>query len=144
MVATSKIPVPETKQPDKISFNAAPSPQPGNGRPEHRLPYLDDLKKEKLFLPLSLGVYGMASLDMRETVATGGLGWRSELDPLAKPLTCLPAPAYYITGIALATTVNWLALKMERTKRWHRVWWVPQISAISANAWGYASTKARE
>jgi hypothetical protein len=93
------------------------------------------------FVLLSAGVYGLASLDMHETVATCAC---HEHDPLAQPLTRLPTPAYYASGIGLATGLNWLAWKMEHSRRWHRVWWLPQVGAMAGNLWGYASTKTRE
>ncbi len=93
------------------------------------------------FAMLSMGVYGLASLDMHETVATCAC---HENDPLARPLTNLPTPAYYASGVALATGVNWIAWKMAHSRRWHRVWWIPQVGAMAGNLWGYTSTKAQE
>ena len=90
---------------------------------------------------LSMGVYGLASLDMHETVATCAC---HEHDPLARPLTKLPTPAYYVSGVALATGVNWIAWKMAHSRRWHRIWWLPQVAAMAGNLWGYTSTKAQE
>jgi hypothetical protein len=92
------------------------------------------------FLVLSAGVYGFAMLDMHETVSVGGY----EDNPLARPFVKLPRPAYYATGMALATSVNWMASKMKQSKRWRKIWWLPQACSIAANLWGYTSTRAQE
>ena len=99
-----------------------------------------DFRNRRPFLMLSAGVYGLAMLDMHETVSVGGY----EHDPLTRPFVKLTAPAYYAGGIALATGVNWMAAKMERSGRWRRIWWLPQACSMAANLWGYTSTKARE
>jgi hypothetical protein len=97
-------------------------------------------RNRRPFFILSAGVYGLAMLDMHETVSVGGY----EQDPLTRPFVKLPAPAYYAGGIALATGVNWMAAKMERSRRWRRIWWLPQACSMAGNLWGYTSTKARE
>jgi hypothetical protein len=99
-----------------------------------------DLRNRRPFLLLSAGVYGLAILDMHETVSVGGY----EHDPLTRPFVKLTPPAYYAGGIALATGVNWMAAKMERSRRWRRIWWLPQACSMAGNLWGYTSTKARE
>jgi hypothetical protein len=99
-------------------------------------------RSSRRFLALSLGVYAAAFMDMRESVSL----WPrfKEQDPFAKPFTHLPAPAYYMAGAALASGLNWVSLKMARSERWHRVWWVPQIGSIAGNTFGYAYTKMHE
>ena len=90
----------------------------------------------KAFIPLSAAVYTMGLLDQTATV--GHRYWRiNEEDPLIKPLTQVPAPVFVAGGGALETGVNWLAWRMGRSRRWHRVWWLPQICAVGANAYGY-------
>jgi hypothetical protein len=111
------------------SLDSDRRPEPGRG-----------IRNRRPFLMLSAGVYGLALLDMRETVSVGGY----EHDPLTRPFMKLPAPAYYAGGIALATGVNWMASKMEHSRRWRRIWWLPQACSIAGNLWGYATTKARE
>jgi hypothetical protein len=93
------------------------------------------------FALLSAGVYAFALLDIHETAS---MPHAIELDPLARPFTGLPKPAYYASGVALATSVNFSAWMMARSPRWHHVWWVPQLGSMAGNLWGFASTKARE
>lgn len=90
------------------------------------------------FLFLSASVYSAAFLDMYQTESLGSRV--HEYDPLARPFVHLPAPAYYATGAALATGVNWLGWKLAHSRRWHHVWWAPQLSAIAANSSGYGYT----
>jgi hypothetical protein len=47
--------------------------------------------------------------DMHQALEVQNNSWWSESDPLARPFARLPAPAYYATGLALATGVNWLS-----------------------------------
>jgi hypothetical protein len=96
----------------------------------------------KAFVAMSAAVYGFAFLDMHETMSLEpGL---IEHDPLARPFTKLPPPAYYVTGAALATGVNFIAWKLGRSRRWHKFWWIPQAASAYGNVYGYGTTKARE
>ncbi|MDR3722492.1 MAG: hypothetical protein P4L00_12895, partial [Candidatus Acidoferrales bacterium] len=65
-------------------------------------------------------------------------GWY-ETDPLAKPFVRLPAPAYYATGLAMATGVNWLSWKMAHSRRWRKLSPIPQILTIGGNFYGFQS-----
>ena len=95
----------------------------------------------KAFLVMSAAAYGFAFLDMRETKAIGsGL---IEHDPLARPFTQLPTPAYYVTGAALVTGVNLIAWKMGHSRKLHKIWWVPQAVCASGNLYGFSKTKSR-
>jgi hypothetical protein len=94
-------------------------------------------------------VYGAAFTDMYQTRSAVDQCARSvlyckygfhERDPLARPFVQTSAPVYYASGFAVATGVNWLAWKMSRSRRWHRVWWLPQLISVSANTWGIASS----
>jgi hypothetical protein len=97
----------------------------------------------KKFLLLSGGVYTAAILDMHRTLALrdrfGNKGW-SETDPFAKPIIRLPKPAYYVTGLALATGINYLSWRMTKSPRLHKVWFLPQVLTIAGNSYGYATT----
>lgn len=101
----------------------------------------------KLFLLTSVGVYSAALLDMRNTRNAMNLCSSQpsqyvchENNPLARPFVGLPAPAYYATGLALATGINWLSWKMARSEKFRRTWFLPQIAAMTANGLGYASS----
>jgi hypothetical protein len=106
----------------------------------------------KLWIASSLAVYTAAALDMHATEETvqrvNALHKRYpffpedysfESNPLARPLLKLPAPAYYACGIALATGVNWVGLRMSRSRRFRRVWWLPQAFSVAGNTHGYLS-----
>ena len=106
----------------------------------------------KLWLASSLAVYTAAALDMHATEVTvqhvNALHKRYpgfpedysfESNPLARPLLKLPAPAYYACGVALATGVNWVGLRMSRSQRFRRVWWLPQALSVAGNTHGYLS-----
>lgn len=114
----------------------SPSPKPMGQRPA-----------PKLFLLTSAGVYSAALLDMRNTRNAMNLCSSQpsqyvchENNPLARPFVGLPAPAYYATGLALATGINWLSWKMARSEKFRRTWFLPQIAAMTANGLGYASS----
>jgi hypothetical protein len=96
----------------------------------------------RVFVLVSAAVYAAALLDMHETVSKRPLF--HEYNPLAKPFARLPTPAYYASGVALATGVNFLGWKMARSKRWHQIWWVPQAATIAGNLEGFAYTRSRE
>ncbi|MGA8674062.1 MAG: hypothetical protein WB621_02580 [Candidatus Acidiferrales bacterium] len=105
---------------------------------EPRKPVKDEYKR--LFWMMSAGVYAAAGLDMQETAS-----FRPhfhEVDPLARPLVGLPAPAYYASGALFATGINWLGWKMARSPRWHKIWWIPQVTSMAGNLAGYSYTRA--
>jgi hypothetical protein len=62
-----------------------------------------------------------------------------ESDPLAKPFV-------HHTPLALSITsgevvgLQWLAGRMRRSERWHRVWWLPQSVAITAHAYALGTS----
>lgn len=94
---------------------------------------------KRLFLILSGAVYAASFADMHQTVKQRKYDWWYESDPLARPFVRLPAPAYYATGLAMATGINWLSWKMGHSRRWHRLAYVPQLLSIGGNTYGYKS-----
>ena len=94
-----------------------------------------------MWLSLSAATYTAAAFDMH--VTADAEEWfkkhpnyyrgPTETDPLARPFVRLPQPAYYACGFALATGVNWLGYRMSRSRRWRKVWWLPQSISIGAN-----------
>jgi len=93
-----------------------------------------------LFSGLAAGVYTAAGLDM--TTTQSSMPHFHEADPLARPLLLLPPPLYYASGTLLVTSVNWLGLKMQRSSRWHKIWWLPQAISIAGNLGGFAYTRS--
>jgi len=61
---------------------------------------------KKQFFVLSAAVYGASFADMHQTLEERKNSWWYETDPLARPFVKLPAPAYYATGLAMATCLN--------------------------------------
>lgn len=93
------------------------------------------------FILLSAGVYAASLADMHQTLKFRNKPWWYETDPLAKPFVRLPTPAYYASGLAMATGLNWLSWKMAHSRRWHRLAPIPQLLAISGNLYGFNSNR---
>jgi hypothetical protein len=103
---------------------------------------------KKIFWLATGAVYSAALTDMHDTRALENKcarwvlyckGGFQEQDPLARPFIHQPAGVYYGTGLAVATGVNWLAWRMGKSPRWHKVWWLPQALSTGANCWGIRS-----
>jgi hypothetical protein len=135
----------EPKSPARESPRAAPITT-SNGRPRKLT------TTTTLWVASSLAVYAAAALDMRATEETVQRinrlhkqypvfpeDYSFESNPFARPLLKLPAPAYYACGVALATGVNWVGLRMSRSKRFRRAWWLPQTLSVAGNTHGYLS-----
>jgi hypothetical protein len=93
------------------------------------------------FILLSTAVYGASLADMHQTLEVRNLSWWYETDPLARPFVHLPAPAYYATGLAMATGINWLSWRMAHSRRWHKLAPIPQLLTIGGNLYGYHSNR---
>lgn len=100
------------------------------------------------FFILSGLVYSAAAMDMHETrdlmntcqkIPLYCKNGFSEADPFSRPFVHLPAPAYYATGFAFATGVNWLGWKMSKSRRFHKFNWLPQAISIGGNSWGIST-----
>jgi hypothetical protein len=91
------------------------------------------------FVLLSASVYVAAFADMHQTLQERKYSWWCEADPLARPLVRLPTPAYYATGLAMATGLNWLSWKMAHSRRWHKLAPIPQLLAVGGNLNGFRS-----
>ena len=79
--------------------------------------------------------------DMHQTLAFRNNSWWYETDPLAKPLVRLPAPAYWATGLAMATGLNWIGGRMGHSSRWPKLSPIPQMLAIAGNIYGFRSNR---
>jgi hypothetical protein len=98
---------------------------------------------KKQFLILSAAVYAAGIADIHQTLHVRHYSWWWETDPFAKPIVKLPAPAYYATGLLLATGLNWLSWRMDHSRRWHRLAPLPQLLAITGNTLGFKSNRFR-
>lgn len=94
---------------------------------------------KRQFVILSAAVYTASIADMHQTMSVRNEPWWFERDPLARPIVRLPAPAYYATGLALATGVNWLCWKMGHSQRWHKMASLPQLFSVAGNSYGFKS-----
>lgn len=93
------------------------------------------------FIVLSAAVYGASLADMHQTLQVRNSRWWYETDPLAKPFVHLPAPAYFATGLAMATGINLLSWKMAHSHRWRKLAPIPQLLAISGNLYGFHTNR---
>jgi len=101
------------------------------------LPTISRSPKTTLVI-LSSCVYVAAWIDMHRTYPRRRV--ITERDPFVRPLLKLPAPAYYATGLALATGINYLGWKMAHSRRFRKIWFIPQAFTIAGNTWGRATS----
>ena len=95
--------------------------------------------ERRLWAALMAASLGSAAADVHCTIQIlheGGY----ETDPLARPLTNLPTPAYATLSMMGAAGVDWLGLKLQSSHHvWiRRFWWVPQALQIQSNIVGAA------
>jgi hypothetical protein len=134
LVFRATVLAPEVMEFDLQAPFATPSPIKEN----HDARPVSPVRFHKIqFLMLSAAVYGAGFADMHQTLKERKYDWWREGDPLAKPFVRLPAPAYYATGLALATGLNWVSWEMGPSRRWHKLAAIPQLLAIGGNTYGY-------
>lgn len=82
---------------------------------------------------VALAIFGQAAAwaDMTSTQEVLRKGGQEE-DPIAKPFVKLNRPEYYAAGSALTGGISLIGIALRHT-RFHRVWWIPQISQIGIN-----------
>ena len=129
---------PEVKEFDLKAESAVPVPIKEN---QNAKPVSPVRFHKKQFLILSAAVYGAGFADMHQTLKERKYDWWREADPLAKPFVRLPSPAYYATGLAMTTGLNWVSWKMGHSRKWHKLAAIPQLLAIGGNAYGYKSNR---
>jgi hypothetical protein len=95
----------------------------------------------KQFFVLSAAVYGASLADMHQTLEARKNLWWYETDPLARPFVKLPATAYYATGLAMATGLNWISWRMGHSRRWRKLSPIPQLLAITGNIYGFRTNR---
>jgi hypothetical protein len=131
--------------PEENTFVLSPPPQPPLPEtivaPPKSSPVLSATGKSSRFAKvqfifLSTCVYGAATADMYQTTQYRNYSWWRETDPFARPFAHLPTPAYYATGLALATGLNWFSWKMAHSRRFHRLAPIPQLATIAGNLHG--------
>jgi hypothetical protein len=109
-------------------------------KPKSTPPYAGHYPNKTIFMAMAASVYVAAWIDMRGTYPRSKQKGFQEVDPLARPFLKLPAPAYYATGFALATGINYLGWRMSRSRKFRRIWFIPQALTIAGNVYGRASS----
>jgi hypothetical protein len=104
---------------------------------------LPDRPMPKTFDVLTAATFAAAATDSVQTVFAARAG-AVEVDPLARPFTQLPTPAYLMVSETLPTGCALLARKMHHSnnRALRRLWWLPQTIELGANVWGITSTWA--
>ena len=99
----------------------------------------EEVSKARVALTLANG--GLAFADVGYTRANWGPGAR-EYDPLARPIIEHGGVCYALAG-AETVGLAWLGGRMRRSRRWYRVWWMPQAVGIAGHAYALSRTMER-
>jgi hypothetical protein len=98
----------------------------------------------EIFAGVQLAVLIADGVTTHENVLRG----QTETDPLSRVLLgARPRVAPMILfGTIEEAGCYYIAKKMERSKRFHKVWWVPQVLAIAGHGYGalHNSTQGRQ
>jgi hypothetical protein len=131
----SQLPLPT----NRLDSTPVSMPSPPIANPVRPAPKPPPHFSRTRFALLSASVYVAAFADMHQTLQERKCSCWHEADPLARPFIRLPAPAYYASGLAMATGLNWLSWKMAHSRRWHKLAPVPQLLAVGGNLNGFRS-----
>ena len=105
------------------------------GLPEHTQPKKPSKKAEIiLFTADTLLAVGDVSTTIIVLKQPGGY----ERNPLARPFTNLPRPAYVASSLAMITSLNYISHRMHHSqnKFLRKTWWVLPVAAAIGNAYG--------
>jgi hypothetical protein len=64
-----------------------------------------------------------------------------EKDPVVQSFLRPPAQAYYASATLFAKGADFLGRKLVRSERWHKIWWLPQVTSMAGNLAGYGYTR---
>jgi hypothetical protein len=136
---TAYIPETETPLPDKPTPHIQGTETP---LPDKPTPHIRDIRATpKLFRLLAVSGFLAVTYDTRLTIKTKAQDG-PEIDPVLKPIVELPNPAYVAMTYVLISGLDLVSWKMERSNRFHKIWWVPLVLQIGGNTWGAAYTAA--
>jgi len=93
--------------------------------------------ERRVWKVLTVASLGAAAADVHFTIHNLNNGGY-EKDPLARPFTNLPTPAYATFSMLGAAAADWFGWKLQRSRHpWvRRFWWVPQVVQIQGNVRG--------
>jgi hypothetical protein len=61
----------------------------------------------------------------------------TEHNPIERPFTSLPKPAYYSWKLGESALSSYVGLRMKRSHRWYRhIWWLPQTVNVASGIVG--------
>jgi hypothetical protein len=60
-----------------------------------------------------------------------------ERNPMAQPIVHLPNAAFATVFAVDSVGVSMIGLKLQRSERFHRIWWLPQLLDAGSHLWGF-------